>query len=569
MPRIFISYSRADKLFISELLPLLNEVYPNYEIFYDRHITGGNDWWQTILDAIASSKLFIYLISNESLESEYCQAEMREALRLQKPIVPVIVRPKTNVDKAPLDLVPDLRNRNWIDMSGGFSDAPASARLYNAIAIHLSQSTSQANSTSLPLTDIPTAMPEVRRHQKQGLTANQVAIIVAVLSLVGAVLVAIITNNRTSDVFFSLTAHAMETQAAAITPLPQTNVAIIPTVTPSATLEIAFIVQTLDSEATNQQATRNNDSTAAARATSYAVGTQSQFDQTATATLWTATLTPNITASIEAYRTQQAATATSQFIDDQTATAMLWTDTPIPLPTMTPIPLGFPGNPVTINSDWKPFYQSFYGYKMALVPIGCFMMGSMDGQSDEKPVNQQCFDQPFWIDLYEVTNEQYGSEGYFRGETRPRDSVTWFEARDFCARRGARLPTEREWEFAARGPSNYLYPWGNLFIAVNAIFNRTLDLGTTKVGSKRGGRSWVGAFDLSGNVWEWVSSINQHYPYKADDGREMNNDNGRIQRSLRGGSWLNLDFIMRSANRDYGDPTFQINNIGFRCVGDY
>ncbi len=344
-------------------------------------------------------------------------------------------------------------------------------------------------------------------NPQKGLSSNQVTLIAAVIALIAAVIVAIINTNQTPSEFRALTAEMIRTQAIA------TSI---------------------------QQATSDALSTDAARGTAYAVATQNSIDQTAIAVHGTETALPTPAP----------------------------TDTLTLTPTVTPTTI-LPGPSVTKIPAWKPFYQSFYGYQMALVPAGCFMMGSNDGQSDEQPVNQQCFDQPFWIDLYEVTNEQYGSEGYFKGDTRPRDSVTWFEARDFCARRGSRLPTEREWEYAARGPSNYIYPWGNLFIADNVVFNRTSDLGTTKVGSKRGGRSWVGAFDLSGNVWEWVSSANGKYPYKSDDGRELNNDTASIQHGLRGGSWFNPDSVMGSANRDYGFPTFQVNTIGFRCARDY
>ncbi len=147
-------------------------------------------------------------------------------------------------------------------------------------------------------------------------------------------------------------------------------------------------------------------------------------------------------------------------LNNQNSLALSLIKTPTLSSFSTSIPLGFPGNPVTKNTDWSPQYQTFGGYEMALVPVGCFMMGSNDGEEDEKPVNQQCFDQPYWIDHYEVTNKQYASEGYFKGDNRPRDSVTWFDAHDFCEKRGARLPTEREGEYATRGPDNLIYPWG-------------------------------------------------------------------------------------------------------------
>ncbi len=266
--------------------------------------------------------------------------------------------------------------------------------------------------------------------------------------------------------------------------------------------------------------------------------------------------------------------------------SLLPSDSPPPtLPTVTPtLTLTATSQPPTVtftpnsplaftaiahNADWTPISQTFNGVEMVLVPVGCFMMGSTDGSDDEKPVNQQCFDPPFWVDRYEVTNKQYGSEGYFKGDNRPREQVTWFAARDFCIARGARMPTEREWEYAARGPDNWVYPWGNDFVADNVVYSGNANNQTADVGSRPAGNSWVGASDLSGNVWEWVSSIYQPYPYKMDDGRELNNDSTDVRRGLRGGSWGYCDTCMRSASRYSYYPSYQDDYIGFRCVLSY
>jgi formylglycine-generating enzyme required for sulfatase activity len=216
--------------------------------------------------------------------------------------------------------------------------------------------------------------------------------------------------------------------------------------------------------------------------------------------------------------------------------------------------------------DWTPQFQTIEGYEMALVPVGCFMMGSDTGEADERPVSEQCIDSPFWIDRYEVTNLQYGSAGAFTGDSRPRDSLTWQEASAFCVARGGRLPTEVEWEYAARGSNNRVYPWGNHFDPDRLSFDATSNGQSSDVGSRPNGASWVGAEDMSGNLWEWTSTVYRFYPYNPDDGRES--DNEFFSRVVRGGSWVSERAMMRSSNRAAFEPAQRDPNNGFRCVRD-
>ena len=225
---------------------------------------------------------------------------------------------------------------------------------------------------------------------------------------------------------------------------------------------------------------------------------------------------------------------------------------------------------ITRNEDWTPQEQEFDGVTMVLVPAGCFMMGSTTGDSDEAPVHEQCFDTPFWIDKYEVTQAQFAEFGgqkadanYFAGDELPVEQITWFEARDYCELRGGRLPTEREWEYAARGPNNLTYPWGNDFVADNVVYSNNSNRRTAPVGSRAGGVSWVGAIDMSGNVLEWVSSLYGAYPYDETDENISNNSSVRV---LRGGSWYSILTDVRSVYRGGSTPTVRGIDVGLRCV---
>ena len=223
--------------------------------------------------------------------------------------------------------------------------------------------------------------------------------------------------------------------------------------------------------------------------------------------------------------------------------------------------------PIPGNTAWSPVVQTINGVEMVLVPPGCFTMGNEGGRRDEQPEHEICFDKAYWIDRYEVTNSQYGSDGVFPGELRPRDNLTWFEARDFCASRGARLPTEAEWEYAARGPDSLIYPWGDLFVPDNLIYDANFEFQLHDVGSKPEGVSWVGAYDLAGNATEWVSSLYRPYPYDPGDGRE-DLANATDRRVMRGGIGSYIDYGTGMATRMWSPPDERAWYRGFRCAQD-
>jgi hypothetical protein len=149
MPTIFISYSRVDKPFVEKLARRLRRAYPNNSIWFDEGLYGGDIWWAEILEQIAVHDIFIYVLSNESVQSEYCQAEFQEATRLQKIIITVQARDRTQ-------LTDGLSHIHYTDMKNGPDDPDALTDLIGAINKHVGKHSRQGLK---PLWEIPTAKP--------------------------------------------------------------------------------------------------------------------------------------------------------------------------------------------------------------------------------------------------------------------------------------------------------------------------------------------------------------------------------------------------------------------------
>lgn len=217
------------------------------------------------------------------------------------------------------------------------------------------------------------------------------------------------------------------------------------------------------------------------------------------------------------------------------------------------------------NQMELPRFETFDGVEMAYVPTGCTWIGSTASR-DEQPIHQFCPPEPFWIDRYEVTNRQFAdaSGSCTTGDDLPYACITWDEAAAFCAERGARLPTEAEWEYAARGPDSLVFPWGNTFEEAETflIFDRTPEEGPAPVGGREDGQSWVGAEDMAGNVYEWVDGL--YVLYESTDEPDTN------QVVFRGGGFTDSTSSAFSASRRNPDvPTFSDVRIGFRCARDF
>ncbi len=306
-----------------------------------------------------------------------------------------------------------------------------------------------------------------------------------------------------------------------------------------------------------------------------------------------------------------------------TATHAL-TPTPSATPTITPTPAPVAGDTWTRPED---------GMVMLYVPGSGFRMGSTDAEhdatlelcseehgylcerwwfEDEQPDHDVYLD-AYWIDRTEVTNAQFAAflnqrgnqeeggvpwldlgdedcliEGVSRAfqpksgyGDHPVIEVTWYGAGAYCEWAGGRLPTEAEWEYAARGPERLVFPWGNEFDCAMGNFDDETALDpyvvsggegcdgyprTAPVGSFPSDRSWIGALDLSGNVWEWVGDWFDAEYYERSPLENPAGPSSGQYRVLRGGSWIQWAYSLRGASRGRRSPHDTLEVIGFRCA---
>ena len=218
-----------------------------------------------------------------------------------------------------------------------------------------------------------------------------------------------------------------------------------------------------------------------------------------------------------------------------------------------------------------PFAQALQIEKsVSSIPAGEFLMGTEGGTEIERPVHKVYLGE-YIIGRFEVNNLEF--EKFQPHHTRsvnsscdqcPVTMVSWFEASSYCKNAKGRLPSEAEWEKAARGPAGHRYSFGELPDQSKSNFSHEFQAGAKTVNSFQ--PNGFGLYNMSGNVWEWVNDWFMLYAAAAQEtpkGVRASNE-----KMLRGGSWYNSAYYIDVGMRFKLSPDMKLNSIGFRCVWD-
>jgi len=263
----------------------------------------------------------------------------------------------------------------------------------------------------------------------------------------------------------------------------------------------------------------------------------------------------------------------------QPTLTLLPTNTSIPRLTGTPLP-------ASPTPDNRVIFSDKDHMSLLHIPAGKFKMGSDSGYDNERPAHTVNLDE-FWIDQTEVTihmyslcvaakvckepsnkasalySNYYGSPDF---EAYPVIHVDWNMAKTYCEWADRRLPTEAEWEKAARGEQSLVYPWGNEE-PNGHLLNFDKNKGdVTTVGSYPNGASPYGALDMAGNAWEWVADWYRETYYANSPASNPLGPVSGQERVSKGGSRLDNSIIVRPSNRNHGSPDDACVNCGFRCA---
>ena len=566
MTKLFISYRSLDSKTVDECLAQIEALKdehgnPRYTVWIDRRsIPAGQDWWQSIVKGIRKEcEVFVFMVSQESVRSENCRAELRFARQLNRPIMPIVL-PEAYVYNPRKDKR-DLKIADQ-DIPEELNDGRFQFLFYrgSGLAVEFDrdlQGLLKQEWREFPVPDDPadpsfkeTGITTIADYYAEGVDAVWKTNFASAEKHFQRV-------ANSSDLILKDDAHhwigilrsyqqmadfhAKPATRYKVTGLWQTYLKMF------GELPADFRVGVFGDEPFDPKKLNPNQG-----------------------------LTPPVV-TLPAKPIQVVTPPPSNLFVPPSPPRD-------PLAEKLALARTFTGKR---NRDWKPIIvplgelvagTPMPKMEMCLVPVGAFKMG--EGSS----AHPQSITTPYWIARYTVTNAQW-REGVQAGAVNepgnttwykdgamadcPVIAVTWHQALAFAQWARCTLPSELETEYAGRGVESWVYPWGNEYDAKRVVDDKDPTYGKKNpapVTYKPEGASWVGAMHLSGNVWEWQRSLYKDYPYQAQDGRENVNENISERRVLRGGSFYFPAYFLRSANRYYGYPSDNSYNSGFRCA---
>ena len=239
------------------------------------------------------------------------------------------------------------------------------------------------------------------------------------------------------------------------------------------------------------------------------------------------------------------------------------------------VPVNLAGSPMQVGSK----YLNFDGASLVAVPGGPFTMGYV---GSDNPVHTVTLSN-FWIYSTKVTNREYqqcvavgkctppdsqDDQGYtdFDSQSDPIVGVTWAQSEAYCEYANGQLPTEAQWEKAARGPNGNIYPWGNSSPSVDLLNYNNNIRQTTNVINYPLGKSYYGALDMEGNTYEWVHDWYDPFYYRSGPAQDPLGPATGSWRSVRSAGYKSNNDQVKASTRDYRFPAYHARDLGFRCV---
>lgn len=574
--KIFVSYARADKAYCIRIIETLRA----HDVWYDQRLYAGQEWWKEILRRLEWCEAFLYLLSPDSLTSQYCRRELELALRLKRDIIPVMITKDTALPE-------NMRDRQVVDLSDKLTVENVS-QLLNAILMVERQKMTE-----------PTPAAELEAPDKQsGATANGAeAISLAVRALEKG------EYRQAARLLRQAKASGYQSRFVKIDKLLRVAESALKErkQTRKVEREYQHIVALFAFESTRQMACealedfRREFGDYDPRGLRELCEPAAPEDQVSSRPGSTNNLHPPPTpppnptpseAPPPAASPRPTARASSQTVPDRPPRGDAARPALVSLPqTENPRRLPDADAPLTVK-EVLPMLQ------WCDIPYGTVTVSSIVGADEDFGEMTVQLDN-FVMSKYPVTNAQFAifaraEDGYknsrwwtfsehaqrwfkqakglaearFSGEEHPRENVNWYEAMAFANWLGSllkmkvALPTVAQWQRAAQGDDDRYFPWGDEY---NEEHCNTLETGlkmTTPVNRYHQGVSPYGVYDMAGNIWEWTLNT----AVAADEGRDH-------RRAVAGGSFVSPCDRAQTSFRYYLDPRVRYSSIGIRLVG--